>query len=64
MPVAGFLILLAILGYSLTDSLSGLQGEISGNLLAGKNLPDSLIPWSDTGLTLADQDVLRQALAD
>lgn len=64
MPVAGFLILLAIIFISLTENLSGIEGTLTGRLLVQKSLSETLIPWADTGLSENDRDTLKKVLVD
>ena len=64
MPVAGFLLLLVIIFISVTDNLSGIQGTLTGRLLEQKSLPETLIPWADTGLSEGDRETLKKALTD
>ena len=63
MPVLGFLILLAIIFFSVTGSLPELSGELVARRLEEKNLPGVTIPWADTGLSPDDAATLRDFLA-
>ena len=63
MPVLGFLILLAIIFFSVTGSLPELSGELVARRLEEKNLPGVTIPWADTGLSPDDEATLRDFLA-
>lgn len=61
MPVICFLVLVAIIAYSLTGTLP-LTGEFTARPLAERSLPRVTIPWSDTGLSSEDQKVLQEFL--
>lgn len=63
MPVLCFLILLAVIFFSVTGSLPELSGELAARRLEEKNLPGVTIPWADTGLSPDDQTTLRDFLA-
>jgi hypothetical protein len=63
MPVLGFLILLAVIFFSVTGSLPELSGELVARRLEEKNLPGVTIPWADTGLSPEDEATLRDFLA-
>jgi hypothetical protein len=63
MPVLGFLILLAVIFFSVTGSLPELSGELVARRLEEKNLPGVTIPWADTGLSPDDEATLRDFLA-
>jgi hypothetical protein len=63
MPVLGFLILLAVIFFSVTGSLPELSGELVARRIEEKNLPGVTIPWADTGLSPDDQTTLRDFLA-
>ena len=63
MPVLGFLILLAVIFFSVTGSLPELSGELAARRLEEKNLPGVTIPWADTGLSPDDEATLRDFLA-
>jgi len=63
MPVIGFLLLLAILALTIPGGPE-LQGELRGRLLAEKSLPRKVVPWSDTGVSGEQQQVLQAALSE
>jgi hypothetical protein len=63
MPVLCFLVLLAVIFFSVTGSLPELSGELEARRLEEKNLPGITIPWADTGLSPDDQATLRDFLA-
>jgi hypothetical protein len=63
MPVLCFLILLAVIFFSVTGSLPELSGELAARRLEEKNLPGVTIPWADTGLSPDDRTTLRDFLA-
>ena len=63
MPVLCFLVLLAVIFFSVTGSLPELSGELAARKLEEKNLPGVTIPWADTGLSPDDQTTLRDFLA-
>ncbi len=63
MPVLCFLVLLAVIFFSVTGSLPELSGELAARRLEEKNLPGITIPWADTGLSPDDQATLRDFLA-
>lgn len=63
MPVLCFLILLAVIFFSVTGSLPELSGELVARRLEEKNLPGVTIPWADTGLSPDEQTTLRDFLA-
>ncbi len=63
-PVIGFLLLLGIIAWSLTNQLPELNGNLAGSMLAEKSLPRVIIPWSDTGLGPADRRTLQDILAE
>lgn len=63
MPVLCFLVLLAVIFFSVTGSLPELSGELAARKLEEKNLPGVTIPWADTGLSPEDQTTLRDFLA-
>ena len=63
MPVIGFLILLAVIFFSVTGSLPELSGELVARRLEENNLPGVTIPWAETGLSPDDQTTLRDFLA-
>lgn len=62
-PVIGFLLLLAILALTIPGGPE-LQGELRGRLLAEKSLPRTVVPWSDTGVSAEQQQVLQAALSE
>lgn len=62
-PVIGFLLLLAILALTIQTGPE-MQGEIRGRLLAEKSLPRTVIPWSDTGVSADQQQLLQAALTE
>lgn len=62
-PVIGFLLLLAILALTIPGGPE-LQGELAGRLLAEKSLPRTVVPWSDTGVSAEQQQVLLAALSE
>jgi len=63
-PVIGFLLLLGIIAWSLTDKLPSLSGNLAASMLTEKNLPRIIIPWSDTGLSPDDRQTLQTLLAE
>ena len=63
MPVLCFLILLAVIFFSVTGSLPELSGELVARRIEENNLPGVTIPWADTGLSPDDQTTLRDFLA-
>jgi hypothetical protein len=63
MPVLCFLVLLAVIFFSVTGSLPELSGELAARKLEERNLPGVTIPWADTGLSPDDQTTLRDFLA-
>jgi len=62
-PVIGFLLLLAILALTIQTGPE-MQGEIKGRILAEKSLPRTVVPWSDTGVSSEQQQLLQAALAE
>jgi len=62
MPVLGFLILLAIIGFAVTGSLPELNGELVASRIEAPSLPKVTIPWSDTGLSEDERTTLRDFL--
>ena len=60
-PVAGFLLLLATIFWSLTDALD-LTGELTARRLSGAALPAVTLPWTDIELADSDRDELKQFL--
>ncbi len=62
MPVLCFLVLLAVIFFSVTGSLSELKGELAARRLEETTLPGVTIPWSDTGLSPEEQQTLRAFL--
>lgn len=63
-PVIGFLLLLGIIAWSLTDKLPTLSGNLAARMLTEKTLPRIIIPWSDTGLSPDDRQTLQTLLAE
>ncbi len=62
MPVLCFLVLLAVIFFSVTGSLPELSGELTAKRLENKTLPGITIPWSDTGLLPEDVQTLKEFL--
>jgi len=62
MPVLCFLVLLAVIFFSVTGSLPELNGELSAKRLEMTTLPGVTIPWSDSGLAPEDQKTLQDLL--
>ena len=62
-PVIGFLLLLAILALTIQTGPE-MQGVIKGRILAEKSLPRTVVPWSDTGVSNDQQQLLQAALAE
>ena len=63
MPVLGFLILLAIIGFAVTSSLPELNGELAATRLETTSLPKVTIPWADTGLSEDERKTLGDFLS-
>ncbi len=61
-PVLLLLVILGIVGYTLTNLLPELTGELFARKVQDPSLPRAKIKWSDTGLTSDEQDVLREYL--
>lgn len=62
MPVLGFLVLLAIIGFAVTSSLPELNGELAATRIEAKSLPKVMIPWADTGLSEDERKTLGDFL--
>jgi len=63
-PVLGFLLLLGIIAYTVTESLPDLNGKLSATVLAEKSIPRTVIPWSETGLGQEDRETLTAAMIE
>lgn len=62
MPVLCFLVLLAGIFFSITNSLPELNGELTAKRVDEQTLPAVLISWVDTGLSPDDQQTLKDFL--
>ena len=62
MPVLGFLILLAIIGFAVTGSLPELNGELVASRIEATSLPRVTVPWADTGLSEDERKTLHDFL--
>ena len=61
-PVICFLVLFAIIAYSLTGSLPKLHGELSGDRLESTALLQETVFWSELSLSPTDRPLLQEAL--
>ena len=61
-PVICFLILFAIIAYSLTGSLPQLHGELTADRLESRALPQETVHWSELSLSPTDRPLLQKAL--
>lgn len=62
MPVLCFLVLLAVIFFSVTGSLPELTGDLVATRLEETTLPVTVIPWADARLSPEDQQTLRAFL--
>ncbi|MCA9062167.1 MAG: hypothetical protein KDA96_03890 [Planctomycetaceae bacterium] len=61
-PAISFLALLGFLGYTISNTLPEVGGNLEGRRMRSPTAMTVLVPWSDTGLSPDDQSALQEDL--